>query len=202
MFKLPDSLSFEDAAAMTVAGGTAWNILVELGGLKAGHVVLTQGTGGVSMFALQIGKMFGAQVAITSSSDEKLARAKALGADFTVNYMTTPDWEKSILDQTGGRGADITVETGGMASLGRSIAATAFNGKIGLIGNLAGRPADGPNLLALVGRNIALKGITSAAAANKMKPMVDARFKFADARDAYAALKSARHMGKIVIVND
>ncbi len=212
LLAVPDAVSDVQAAALPAAGLTAWNALVEVGRIKAGDLVLALGTGGVSIMALQIAKMHGARVAITSSSDDKLATARALGADYTINYATEPDWEKALLAQTGGAGADIVVETGGLATLSRSIVAAAPNARIVLIGALAssGPPAAIPNFSTIIGKNLALRGITAgnrrmladlitAVAANGLQPVIDRTFAFDDAPDAYAYLKQGAHVGKVMI---
>jgi NADPH:quinone reductase-like Zn-dependent oxidoreductase len=210
LVKIPDAISDDDAATLSAAGLTAWQSVVEVGEVKPGQTVLTLGTGGVSLFALQIAKLAGARVAITSSSDAKLAKARELGADIVVNYRTTPDWPAAVLASTGGRGADVVLETGGAATLPQSIAAAAPNGKVMLIGALAG-PSDAPPLLGpIIGKNLGLKGITAgsremfarfvaAAASSGMKPVIDRSFAFAEAPAAYAYLDSAAHMGKVMI---
>jgi NADPH:quinone reductase-like Zn-dependent oxidoreductase len=185
-------------------------VIETFAGVKAGDTVLVLGTGGVSIFGLQIAKMNGARVAVTSSSDEKLAACRKLGADILVNYRTTTEWDKSVLEATGGRGADIVVETGGIGTLSRSLAATAANGRIGLVGALGGRGDGPPNLGALVGKNIILKGITSgsrrsfldllrAFRANGVKPVIDKVFPFAEAGAAYRYLEVGGHLGKVLI---
>lgn len=213
LVKVPDAIDFATAATLPVAGGTSWQILSSFAGIKAGDVVLTQGTGGVSMFVTRIATMFGATVAVTSSSDDKLAAAAAAGAGVLLNYRSTPNWPAALLAQTGGRGADIVIETGGPASLNQSIAAAAPGARIGLIGSLAGTPEVPPNLFALLGKNIVLKGITSssrtmlvelfrAAAANTWTALPGKTFAFDDAPAAYAALQSNEIVGKVVIVHD
>lgn len=208
--KIPDEISYADAAALGVAAVTAWHVLEHLGQIKAGDLVLTLGTGGVSMLALQIAKMNGARVAITSSSDEKLELARSLGADITVNYRSTPDWAKAVREANGGRGVDIVVETVGLTTLPMSLASCATNAHVGLLGGLGGVP-DGPtNLFSLIPANITVKGITSgsrrmqsallrACAANGVKPHIDRRFAFADTPAALAYLRSGGHVGKIVV---
>jgi NADPH:quinone reductase-like Zn-dependent oxidoreductase len=209
LVKIPASLSDERAVALGAAGLTAWHALVEVGRIKAGDVVLTLGTGGVSIFALQIAKMHGARVAITSSSDEKLAQAKALGADILVNYSTSEDWAGAVVAESGG--ADIILETGGLATLSKSIAAAAPNGRIVLIGALAGSPAQVlPNFSSILGKNLVLRGITAgnrrmlqdlvrAADANGLVPVIGATFGFDEAPEAYAFLKSGKCLGKVLI---
>jgi len=199
------------SAPLCAAGLTAWNALVEVSRVKAGDLVLALGTGGVSIFALQIAKMQGARVAITSSSDEKLAAARTLGADITINYKTHPDWAAELLRLNGGQGADIVVETGGLATLSASIAAAAPNARIALIGALAGAEQTSlPNFSTILGKNLTLTGITAgsramlqrlvrAVAANGLKPVINKQFDFDQAAQAYAYLQSGDHLGKVMI---
>lgn len=211
---LPDELTDAQAAALPAAGLTAWNALVEVGRVKAGDRVLVLGTGGVAILALQIALMNGARVAITSSSDEKLARARTLGADITINYRTTLDWAAALVAANGGAGADIVVETGGLETLSQSITAAAPNGRIVLIGALgssgAGEPASLPNFSSVIGKNLVLRGVTEgsrsmlaalvrAAAANRLTPVMHREFGFDDAAEAYACLASGQHFGKVLI---
>jgi NADPH:quinone reductase-like Zn-dependent oxidoreductase len=211
LVKLPVGVSDDHAATLPVAGITAWRALVEVGKIKAGDLVLTLGTGGVSIFALQIAKHFGARVAITSSSDAKLAKAQALGADLLINYRTTPDWAAALMEATDGAGADIIVETGGQATLNQSIAAAAPNGRIALIGALAGLPNEGiTNFQAIIGKNLTVKGITSgsremlvnlvsAVELGGLESVIDKVFAFDDAPAAFAYLKTGAHLGKVMI---
>ena len=211
LVKIPDAMSYEAAAAWGTAGITAWAVIEKLGCIKAGDWVLALGTGGVSIVALQLAKMNGAQVAITSSSDDKLAVARELGADLTVNYRSTPDWHESV--KAGSGGIDIVVETVGLATLPQSLQCCAPNARVGLLGALGGQP-DGPtNLFPLVGNNIVLKGITSgsrrmfadlikAVHSNGVEPKIDRVFDFNEAPAAYAYLADAKHIGKVVIKND
>lgn len=211
LVKVPDATPDAQAGTLVASGVTAWNALIEFGHLKAGETVLALGTGGVSITALQIAKAAGARVAITSSSDEKLARARDLGADITINYRTTPDWAAALLAATGGAGADIVIETGGFATLSQSITAAAAGGRIAIIGALAGNAGEGlPNYGSIIGKNLIIGGIASgsrtmlakllgAAALNDIVPVVDSSFGFAHAADAYAHLKSGTHLGKVVI---
>jgi NADPH:quinone reductase-like Zn-dependent oxidoreductase len=211
LVKVPDSVSDERAVALGAAGLTAWHALVEVGRIKAGDLVLTLGTGGVSIFALQLAKLHGARVAITSSSDEKLAQAKALGADILVNYSRDPDWAAAVMAGSGGAGADIVVETGGLATLSQSIAAAAPNGRIALIGALAGAPSGVlPNFSSILGKNLVLRGITAgnrrmladlvrAVDAGGLVPVIGARFDFDAAPEAYALLKSGACVGKVLV---
>jgi NADPH:quinone reductase-like Zn-dependent oxidoreductase len=210
---LPAAVTTRQAAPLASSALTAWHALVEAGDIKAGDLVLALGTGGVSVFALQIAKMCGARVAITSSSDAKLAQARALGADITINYATTPDWPAALAAATGGGGADIIVETGGQATLSQSITAAAPNARIIIIGALAG-PADSslPNYGAIIAKNLILRGIAegsramlarlvSAVAANGLEPVIDKTFGFDEAPAAYQYLKSGAHFGKVLITN-
>jgi NADPH:quinone reductase-like Zn-dependent oxidoreductase len=211
LVKVPDSVSDERAVALGAAGLTAWHARVEVGRIKAGDLVLTLGTGGVSIFALQLAKLHGARVAITSSSDEKLAQAKALGADILVNYSRDPDWAAAVMAGSGGAGADIVVETGGLATLSQSIAAAAPNGRIALIGALAGAPSGVlPNFSSILGKNLVLRGITAgnrrmladlvrAVDAGGLVPVIGARFDFDAAPEAYALLKSGACVGKVLV---
>ncbi len=210
LVKLPDSVSDDRAASLPAAGLTAWQAVVTVGQIKAGDVVLVLGTGGVSIFALQIAKLNGATVAVTSSSDAKLDQARELGADITINYRTTPDWAAALMAATGGRGADIIVETGGIATLSQSIAAAAVNGRIVVIGALAGAADSIPNFSTIIGKNLALKGITEgsramlaelvrAVAAGGLVPVIDRVFGFDEAPAAYAYLKSGAHLGKVMM---
>lgn len=211
LVKVPDAIPDTQAGTLVASGVTAWNALIEFGRLKAGETVLTLGTGGVSIAALQIARAAGARVAISSSSDEKLARARDLGAHITINYRTTPDWPAALLAATGGAGADIVVETGGFATLTQSIAAAAVGGRIAIIGALAGNAADGlPNYGSIIGKNLIIGGIASgsramlarlleAAEVNNIVPAIDSSFAFDNAAAAYAHLKSGAHLGKVVI---
>lgn len=207
---LPEQLSYEDAAALTAVGITSWSLLHNFGNVQPGDLVLTLGTGGVSMMVLQLAKMAGARVAITSSSDAKLEVARRLGADITINYRTHPDWEKQVLALSGGRGADIVIETVGMATLNQSIGACAPNARIGYIGSLGGPGTTVPNFGQVIARNITIKGSTSgsrrmleqlhrAVVQHGTRPVIDRTFSFDEAPAAFAYLAKAEHMGKILI---
>lgn len=207
LVKIPDHLSFAEAATLPCAALTAWRALVPVGRLKAGDTVLLLGTGGVSIFALQFASLMGARVIITSSSDEKLARAKQLGAWRTVNYRTTPDWDKAVLELTEGRGADLTVEVGGAGTLEKSIAATRIAGTIGFIGVLVGgavnpRPIMSKSLTVqgiYVGSRNLFRDMNQAIAAAELRPVIHQSFAFEDAPAAYRAMQAAGHFGKLVI---
>lgn len=207
LVKIPDHLSFAEAATLPCAALTAWRALVPVGRLKAGDTVLLLGTGGVSVFALQFATLMGARVIITSSSDAKLEKAKALGAWQTVNYRATPDWEQAVLELTEGRGADLTVEVGGAGTLEKSIAATRIAGTIGFIGVLAGgavnpRPIMSKSLTVqgiYVGPRNLFRDMNRAIAAAELRPVIDRTFAFEEAPEAYRAMQAAGHFGKLVI---
>jgi NADPH:quinone reductase-like Zn-dependent oxidoreductase len=206
--KFPDHLTYEEAATLPCAAVTAWNALAFTGNLRAGENVLIQGTGGVSIFALQFSKLFGARVIGTSSSDDKLARAATFGLDDGINYRTTPDWEKPARQLTG-TGVDHIVEVGGAGTLEKSMKAVRYGGTITLIGVLTGGSGEvNPRLILM--RNIRLQGIyvgsremfeamNRAIALHKLRPVVDRVFPFAEAPAAYQHMESGAHFGKIVI---
>jgi NADPH:quinone reductase-like Zn-dependent oxidoreductase len=206
---IPEHLSYEEAATLPCAAVTAWNALMVSGTVRAGQSVLALGTGGVSIFALQFAKMGGARVIITSSDDAKLERAKELGADDTVNYKTTPDWDQEVLKLTNGRGVDHVVEVGGAGTLAKSFASVGFRGQISLIGVLSGREGDtNPHPLMLknacltgifVGSRTMFEQMNEAIAINEMQPVVDKAFPFEAAADAFAYQLSGSHFGKVVI---
>jgi NADPH:quinone reductase-like Zn-dependent oxidoreductase len=208
--KLPAGLSFEEGATLPCAGLTAWHALVEIGNIKAGDIVQTQGSGGVSIFALQFARMFGARVIATSSSAAKAERLKKMGAEAVIDYRATPDWDKETMKLTGGRGADITVEVGGAGTLPRSFLATRLGGRIVVIGLLSGMAEVDP--MPILRRNLRVQGLyvgnrqmfeamNRAIEAAGLKPVIDTVFPFAQARDAYRHLKSQNHFGKIVIAH-
>ncbi len=204
---LPDHLSWDEAGTLTCAGVTAWNALVEQGGLKAGDTVLLLGTGGVSIFGLQIAKAMGARVIITSKSGEKLERAREMGADETINYAETPDWDEAVMKLTDGVGVDHVVEVGGPGTLQKSIGALAMGGHIGLIGVLTGGEINPLPLMRksgklsgiYVGSREMFRNLNQAISANGIKPVIDRTFDFGDARAAYHAMGEDGHFGKIVI---
>jgi len=207
--KIPAHLSLEEGATLPCAAVTVWNAMMEHAKLVAGQTVLLQGTGGVSIFGLQLARMMGIQVIITSSSDDKLVRAKALGASHGINYKTTPDWEKAALGLTGGRGVDHVVEVGGAATLARSFGAIRVGGKISMIGGLTG-PASELNPGLIFARRANVQGISvgsmqmfeamgRAIAASGIRPVIDKVFPFDEAQAAYRHMASGAHFGKIVI---
>ncbi|NNE21917.1 MAG: NAD(P)-dependent alcohol dehydrogenase [Rhizobiales bacterium] len=207
--RAPAHMSAQEAATLPCAAVTAWNALIEEGHLKAGQTVLLQGTGGVSLFALQIAKMQGAEVILTSSSDEKLELAGRLGADHLINYKATPDWHKTARDITDGEGVDHIVEVGGAGTLDKSAAAIKASGTIAVIGVLGGAASE-LQLGRIVTRHVRLQGVTvgscemframaAAMALHGTKPVIDEkRFELAELAEALARLPKVEHIGKIV----
>ena len=207
--KIPAHLSYEEAATLPCAAVTAWNALVAEGQLKAGETVLLQGTGGVSLFALQFARMMGATVIITSSSDAKLERAKQLGAAVGINYKTTPNWEEAVWALTDGRGVDHVIEVGGSNTLSQSLRAVRYGGKIALIGVLTGMAGD-VKTSAILHKHVRVQGIyvgsrdlfetmNRAIALHRMQPVIDRTFPFSAAKEAMQYLESGAHFGKVVI---
>lgn len=205
----PKGYSHEEAATLTTAGLTAWRALVVDGNLKAGSTVLTLGTGGVSIFAVQLAKMMGANVIATSSSDAKLERLKALGADHVINYKTEPEWGKKVLELTGGRGADHIVEVGGPGTLPQSIQAVAIGGHIALIGVLTGVAGEVPTarLMAkqarlqglIVGNRSDQQDFVRALEVSGLKPVIDRTFALDEMAEAFRYEASGGHFGKICL---
>jgi NADPH:quinone reductase-like Zn-dependent oxidoreductase len=207
--RVPDHLTDEEAATLPCAGLTAWSALVTDGGLAAGDTVLLQGTGGVSIFALQFAKLLGLRTIITSSSDEKLERARALGADETINYQQTPDWGPRVKELTGGTGVDLVVEVGGAGTLKQSLLAVRMGGAIALMGVLAGNSLELPLPLifmqrvriqgTLVGSREGFETMNRAVALHKLRPVVDRVFPFEETRAALELMERGGHFGKICI---
>jgi NADPH:quinone reductase-like Zn-dependent oxidoreductase len=206
---VPDHLGFEQAATLPCAALTAWHALVEIGKVRAGENVLLLGTGGVSIFALQFAKLHGARVIITSSSDTKLERARALGADDTINYRQYPDWQVRVYELTGNTGVDHVVEVGGWGTLEKSLESVAYGGRIYSIGVLTGFEGK-INPWPFIVKSINLHGIycgpramfgrmNRAIAKHALQPVVDRAFPFAEAREAFAHMESGAHFGKIVV---
>jgi NADPH:quinone reductase-like Zn-dependent oxidoreductase len=206
--RLPDHLGYEEAATLPCAAVTAWNALVDSGGLKAGETVVVLGTGGVSCFGVQFAKMHGARVILASSSDAKLAKAKALGANVLINYKAKPDWDAAVLDATDGLGADHVLEVGGANTLEKSMNAVRQGGAIYVIGALAGAGQINPRMINR--KSIKLQGIHVGsrdmfAAMNRaiglaqLRPAIDRVFPFDEAKQAYAHQANGGHFGKIVI---
>lgn len=208
---IPAHLSYEEAAALPCAALTAWSAIVTLGKLQPGERVLIQGTGGVALFALQFAKLAGAEVIMTSSSDEKLARVKAMGADHLINYKTDANWGHTARALTGGAGLDHIVELGGAGTLMQSIRAIRPGGTISMIGVLSG-PGHDLKIPLVVMQQIRLQGVTVGAkdgldamlraiSLSKLKPVLDERFEFSESgvRAAYHHMGGGSHFGKIVI---
>ena len=204
---IPAQLDHAEVATLPCAALTAWSGLTVKGNLKAGDTVLLLGTGGVSIFALQFCTLMGARAIVTSKSDDKLARARAMGAWQTINYADTPDWESAVKDMTGGVGVDHVVEVGGGGTLAQSIEAVRIGGHIAMIGVLT---QGAVNPMPILRKSIRLNGIyvgsramfldmNAAIGAGGLKPVIDRRFAFADAPDAYRCMEAAGHFGKIVI---
>ena len=207
--RLPDYMTYEEAATLPCAAVTAWNAMFVQARLHPGQSVLLLGTGGVSIAGLQLGQIAGVRTIITSSSDEKLDRARALGADATINYREREDWDRAVLDLTGGRGVDLVLEVGGAATFPRSMAATRVGGHVVLIGALAHEGRD-PGTAPLVGRNIRatriyvgsrvmFEDLLRALELRQVHPVIDHVFAFDEAAAAYRMLESQVHFGKIVI---
>jgi NADPH:quinone reductase-like Zn-dependent oxidoreductase len=205
---IPKHLSFEEAAILPCAGVTAWNALVTRGHTQPGDFVLLQGTGGVSILGLQLAQALGAKDVITSSSDEKLARAKQLGAVVLINYKTTPDWDKAVLEATNG-GVQQALEVGGKQTLGKTLASLASGGHVALIGGLSEFGGDIP-AYALMGRNATASGLYVGSRADfealnsfldkhRLKPVIDKVFEFENAAAAYEYMDSGKLFGKVVI---
>ncbi len=206
---VPEHLTDEEAAALPCAGVTAWHALVTAGRVGPGDTVLTQGTGGVSLFALQFARAAGARVVITSSSDAKLERARALGAADGVNYKSTPDWEERVRQLTGGTGVDHVVELGGAGTLGKSLRAVRTGGRISLIGVLTGAGGQ-VNPLPVLMKGVCVQGIyvgsremfeamNRAVALHRLRPVVDRVFPFGEVREALRYLESGAHFGKVCL---
>jgi NADPH:quinone reductase-like Zn-dependent oxidoreductase len=207
---MPRTLSFEEAATLPCAAVTAWNALMVSGKpVKPGDTVLCLGTGGVSMAGLLFAKVAGARVIVTSSSDEKIKRACALGASDGVNYKRYPDWQKEVTHLTGGHGADHILENGGPGSLTRSFEAAAFGGKVALIGFLAGTEGEINTTILMmksgvmigigVGSRAMFEDMNQAIDVNKIKPVADRVFPFDKAADAYRCQAAGDFIGKVVI---
>ncbi len=205
----PPSLSFEQASTLPCAGVTAWAALTAAPTL-AGQNVLLLGTGGVSTLALSLVKSMGARVIITSSSSQKLERARRLGADETINYAEVPDWDQRVLSLTSGVGVDHVLEVGGLGTLARSIRATRVSGTISLIGVVSGNPEHNPSPMDVMFKRQTLRGIyvgsrrmleelCRAVEVNRITPVVDRVFSFDEVQAAYRYLKAGQHFGKVVI---
>lgn len=212
LVRIPEHLSYEEASTLPCAALTAYNALFVSGSLKHDDTVLLQGTGGVSIFALQFAKIAGARIIITSSSNEKLERAKSLGADFLINYKETPDWDEKVLEITEKRGVDCIVEVGGAGTLQKSLRSVKIGGYIAVIGVLAGKGEFDPVMVLMkavrlqgifVGSRQMFEKMNELIEKNELKPVVDKVFDFSKAKDAFKNMANATHFGKIVVrIND
>jgi NADPH:quinone reductase-like Zn-dependent oxidoreductase len=210
LVKIPPQLSYIEASTMPCAGVTAWNAIFESSNaIKPGDTVLLLGTGGVSVLGLQIAKAAGLRTIITSSSDEKLQRARELGAHHTINYRTTPEWQEEVLRVTHGLGADVVLEVGGKGTVNRSVASCAMGGSVAIIGGVSGfggevNPAtllsSAKRMVGIfVGSRAMLEGVMRFVATTEIKPVVDRVFGFDEAKEAYRYMESGSHFGKVVI---
>jgi NADPH:quinone reductase-like Zn-dependent oxidoreductase len=207
--RLPAYLSFEQAATLPCAGVTAWHALFEAATLRPGDSVLVQGSGGVSIFALQLARTAGAHVIATSSSADKRARLERMGARTTVDYRANPKWGDAVREATGGRGVDVAVEVGGAGTFDQSVRALRYGGTMSLLGILAG--TQGPiDTYAVFHKNLRVHGVYVGSVAmfedllrvldaSKLEPVIDRVFGFAEVRAAYEHLQSGAHFGKVVI---
>lgn len=207
--KAPVGWTHEEAATITTAGLTAWRALVVDAGLKAGDIVLALGTGGVSIYALQIARAMGAEVIVTSSSDEKLARARELGAAHIINYRREQNWGRKVLEITGGRGVEVVVEVGGPGTLGQSLQAVRIGGHVALIGVLTGVSGDVPTAL-LMAKQARLQGLivgsrqeqeefVRALEISEIRPVIDRSFGLEELADAFRYQEMGDHFGKIAV---
>jgi NADPH:quinone reductase-like Zn-dependent oxidoreductase len=206
---IPEHLSFEEAATLPCAAVTAWHAVVTEGQVKAGGTVLVQGTGGVSIFALQFARLSGARVIAISGSDDKLARVIAMGASDGINYRTTPEWDRAVLERTAGAGVDHVVEVGGAGTLARSLRAVKMGGRISLIGVLSGGKGD-VSLFPVLMKAVRVQGIfvgsvemfeamNRAIALHRLRPVIDRVFPMEQTAEALRHMEAGAHFGKVVI---
>jgi NADPH:quinone reductase-like Zn-dependent oxidoreductase len=209
LLSIPAHLSFEQAATLPCAAVTAWNGLFVSGFLQPGQTLLLQGTGGVSLFGLQFGRMAGATIILISSSDAKLERARSMGAHHTINYRTEPEWGKRVLELTEGRGVDLTLEVGGAGTLSKTLRATGYAGHVSLIGVLSGIAGE-VQIGHILHKSLTVRGIyvgsramfeamNDAITQHRLEPVIDRIFSFDESPDAFRRLESAQHFGKIVV---
>jgi NADPH:quinone reductase-like Zn-dependent oxidoreductase len=208
LIEIPEHLSFEEAATLPCAAVTAYHALFVSGGLKQNDSILLQGTGGVSVFALQFAAIYAERTIVTSSSDEKLQRAKDLGACDLINYKRVPDWDKAVLDLTEKRGVDHVVEVGGAGTMQRSLKSVKMGGHIAVIGVLAGAGEFNPNLIfaksiklhgIFVGSRQMFEDMNRLLVFHHLKPVIDKVFEFDEAREALKYMETGAHFGKIVV---
>ena len=206
--RIPDHLCFEEAATLPCAAVTAHNALIVSGNIKPDCAVLLQGTGGVSIFALQFAAAFGSRTIITSGSDEKLKRAKELGASDLINYKQREDWDKAVLELTEKQGVDTVVEVGGAGTMQRSLNAVKYGGHVAVIGVLAG--AGEFDVRSVLMKAVKMQGIFVGSrqmfedmnrliCQHRLTPVVDKVFEFGEAREALKYMESGAHFGKIVV---
>jgi len=207
--RMPSNLDFAAASTLTCAGLTAWRAMMVETKLRPGDWILVQGSGGVSIYALQFARMMGCRVIATSSSDEKLARMKAMGAEHLINYKETPNWGDKALELTGGQGVDLVVEVGGPGTLPQSVRAVAFDGCISMIGVLTGFAGE-ISTVELFQKNARISGITvgskahqadmiAAVEANDLQPVVDISFPLSELAEAFRHQEAQKHFGKICV---
>lgn len=211
LVKAPSNLSFGETATLPIAAVTAWHALINQACLRPGQTVLTQGTGGVSLFALQIAKAAGARVIATTGSDEKVERLKSMGASATINYNDFPDWHENVLSLTEGEGVDITLDIAGAATIGNSLLSVKENGFVGTAGFISGadlhlnihRHRINMSFLRIqglaVGSAESFAALNRAIEVNDIHPVVDSTYPVEEVKDAYAKLHSGKHLGKIVV---
>ncbi|MCQ4166779.1 zinc-dependent alcohol dehydrogenase family protein [Tahibacter harae] len=212
LFKVPDHLDYAEAATLTCAGATAWNSLFVEGRVRPGDSVLLLGTGGVSVWGLQLAKAAGLHTIITSSSDAKLERARQLGADVTINYTATPEWHEHVLRATGGNGVEVVIEVGGAGTFRKSLLSTRMGGTVAVVGGVSGwgSEVDPSQMIRgarhvtgiYVGSRAMLEDLARFVALHRIRPAVDRVFRFDQARAAYEYLASGSHFGKVVIAVD
>lgn len=207
--RIPDHLSYEEAATLPCAAVTAYHALFESGRLKPEDTVLLQGTGGVSIFALQLASVYGCRTIITSSSNDKLQRAKELGADDLINYKEREDWDRAVLELTEKRGVDQIVEVGGAGTLQRSVNAVKMGGHVAVIGVLSGKGEFNPGTILM--KSVRMQGIFVGSRQmfeqmnlmlcqhNHLKPVIDKTFEFGEVKDALKYMEAGAHFGKIVV---
>lgn len=208
--RIPEGYSFAEAATLPCAALTAWRALVVNGRIQPGDRVLVQGTGGVSLFALQFAKAAGCEVIATSSSDEKLERLKAMGADGLINYKTHPDWARQARELTGGSGVDHVVEVGGAGTFAQSIKACAEGGRIAMIGVLTGTHQGDIPTASIMARQLQVQGVVvgsredqlsmvRAIESNGIRPVLDRHFPLERLAEAFRYQESGKHFGKIIV---
>jgi NADPH:quinone reductase-like Zn-dependent oxidoreductase len=205
---IPEHLSYIEASTLPCAALTAWHALVVSGGIKPGETVLTLGTGGVSVFAVQLAKLAGARVIATSGSDEKIEKLHALGVDEAINYKTNPEWDVKVLELTGKTGVDHLIEVGGAGTLARSVKAARVGGHVAMIGALSGSGDFDPITVFMkavrlqgifVGSRTMFEDLNKAVSVSKLEPVVDRVFGFDEVGDALRYMESGAHFGKIVV---